>query len=174
MNQSEHFAHFHYCPRCGADAVETPHRKLLVCRACDFHYYTNAAAAVIALIHNEAGDILFVRRGREPAKGKLDLPGGFVDPDETIENALVREVKEEVGLEVTGFTFLASFPNRYLYRDVLYHTIDSVFVCTVADFTPLTDNDETQEAILIAPDAVDFEAIGFESVRNAVRHYQSQ
>ena len=46
-------------------------------------------------------------------------------------------------------------------------------VCTVADFMPLTDDDETQEVVLIAPDAVDFEAIGFESVRNAVRHYQS-
>ena len=174
MSQSEHFAHFHYCPRCGANDVHTPNMKLLVCRACDFHYYTNAAAAVIALIHNEAGDILFVRRGREPSKGKLDLPGGFVDPQETIENALTREIKEELGLDIAEFSFLASFPNRYLYREVLYHTVDCVFVCTVADLTPLLDTDEIEDVVFIPPNAVDFDEIGFQSVRSAIRHYQSR
>lgn len=173
MSASEHFAHFHYCPRCGANEVETPNPKLLVCRACDFHYYTNAAAAVIALIRNPSGDILLVRREREPAKGKLDLPGGFVDPQETIETALVREVKEETGLDITAFSFLASFPNRYVYRDVLYHTIDVVFVCTVEDVSALSDSDETTDAAFYAPHTIAMEDLSFESVRNTVQHYRA-
>ena len=43
--------------------------------------------------------IVFVRRGNEPFRGKLALPGGFVEADETVEEAVVREMREETGLE---------------------------------------------------------------------------
>jgi 8-oxo-dGTP diphosphatase len=56
-----------------------------------------AAAAVII---NERNEVLLIRRGHEPAKGKWSLPGGSVQPAETPAKAAVREVREETGLEV--------------------------------------------------------------------------
>ncbi len=51
-----------------------------------------------ALVKNEKGELLLVKRAVEPAKGKWGLPGGFIEIDETVEEAALRELKEETGL----------------------------------------------------------------------------
>jgi NAD+ diphosphatase len=144
---------------------------MFVCRACDFQYFQNAAAAVMAIICDPEGQILFTRREREPAKGKLDLPGGFVDPLETAETALAREVLEETGLVVTATRFLTTFTNRYVYRGVTYYTLDLAFVCTVPDLMPLGAHDEVTETLFLAPTDIDMDEIGFESVRNVLQAF---
>jgi mutator protein MutT len=53
-----------------------------------------------AVVRDEAGRLLLVRRGREPAAGLWSLPGGRVEPGETAAEAAAREVKEETGLAV--------------------------------------------------------------------------
>jgi NADH pyrophosphatase NudC (nudix superfamily) len=171
MSQVRHFDAFHFCPSCGTQGGSSPSLKQYVCPACDFHYFSNAAAAVIAIIPNAAGEILFVRRGKEPARGMLDLPGGFVDPLETIETALQREVQEEIGAVIREFTYLTSFPNRYAYRGVLYFTIDLVFVCTVEDVPMHPEQGEIEDILFLSPDRIDRTAIGFESVRNTIDYY---
>jgi len=65
-------------------------------------YYMNPSAATAAFILNGKGELLVERRKREPAKGTLDLPGGFADFDETAEEGVAREVLEETGLEGTA------------------------------------------------------------------------
>ena len=65
---------------------------------CGFVYYFNSSAATAIFITNRVGELLVVRRAKEPAKGTFDLPGGFVDMYETAEEAIIREVKEETGL----------------------------------------------------------------------------
>ena len=60
-----------------------------------FIYYFNPSSAVACFIRNSRGELLLVRRAKEPAKGRLDLPGGFVDMHESAEEAAQREVKEE-------------------------------------------------------------------------------
>ena len=162
---------FKHCPACGSTDCGSPTIKQFICRTCGFQYFQNAGAAVIALICNAEGQVLFTRREREPARGKLDLPGGFVDPLETAETAVAREVEEETGLKVTATRFLATFTNRYLYRDVTYYTLDLVFVCTVPDLSALGARDEITEALFLSPETIDPEEIGFESVRNALRAF---
>ncbi|PIE85850.1 MAG: hypothetical protein CSA05_03580 [Bacteroidia bacterium] len=79
---------FKHCLRCGSDAVRYAENDSLHCEVCDFCYFVNSAAAVAVLITNERGELLLTRRALNPGKGKLDLPGGFVDIGET---ALVSE-----------------------------------------------------------------------------------
>ena len=98
---------FRHCPVCGGGF--TQHNvKSMCCTACGFVYYINPSAATAAFIQNEKGELLVCRRAKEPAKGTLDLPGGFVDGNETGEEAIAREVQEETGGTVTEATYLFS------------------------------------------------------------------
>jgi len=80
---------FRHCPRCGASALERHSEKSVSCPACGFLFFFNIAAAVAALITDPEGRLLVTKRALDPAQGTLDLPGGFVDPHETAEEAFI-------------------------------------------------------------------------------------
>ena len=101
----------------------------------------------------------------------LDLPGGFVDLNESAENALSRELKEELNLEISDPKFIASFPNEYLFKDLLYFTCDLAFVCK-ANFTGnMTPNDDVSEFLFVDLNQLDLNLIAFESIRKVLRFY---
>ena len=157
-----------FCPFCGGSRFVWDGVKSHRCADCGHKLYTNAAGAVIAVIENEKGEVLFVRRRFNPAKGTLDLPGGFIDLNERAEDAVVREVKEEVGLEVVETRFLTTFPNTYLYDTLLYHTIDLAFRCRVEDFSPLHAADDAEDCSFLSLQEVELSAIGLESIQRLV------
>lgn len=106
---------FQFCPVCGSSHFEINNIKSKKCKDCGFSYYLNPSSATVALILNSKEELLAVRRKKDPAKGALDLPGGFVDMDETGEEGMAREVKEETGLDATEVKYQFSYPNLYLY-----------------------------------------------------------
>ena len=101
-------------------------------------------AAVVAFIEDDQRRLLALKRSFDPYAGMLDLPGGFVDPGETLETALLRETREEVGLEVTEAEYLFSAPNPYAYGGMMYTTTDAAFRCQVADLSMASADDETE------------------------------
>ena len=107
MNQSlsdmEHpLSQFRYCPKCGSEHFKVHNEKSKQCADCGFIYYFNPSSATVALILNEKNELLVCRRAKDPAKGTLDLPGGFIDMNETGEEGVAREVLEETGLDVAN------------------------------------------------------------------------
>jgi ADP-ribose pyrophosphatase YjhB (NUDIX family) len=159
-----------YCPRCSGPAVLADSRKI-VCAGCGFVIYLNTAAAVAGLIFDGDGRLMAVRRNEEPRAGKLDLPGGFVDFDETGEEALAREVREELGMVVRDIKYYRSIPNKYLYRDVLYHTLDLFFKCRFDDGVDnkINTNDEIKEIVYKFPKDIGEDEIAFDSMRKLVK-----
>ncbi len=117
---------FRHCPQCCSGEIEFRDNKQLICLNCHFCYFHNVATAVGAVIRHGT-EILLAVRGREPARGMLDLPGGFTDPGESLEQALQREMKEELGVEFSNPRYLFSFANTYVYADVVYQTTDAIF-----------------------------------------------
>ena len=117
------------CARASVSQDAAPFR----CEACGFLYFFNPAVAVAALILRDDGKALFIRRAKDPAKGRLALVGGFVDAGESAEHALRREVREEVQLELDQLRFLSSHPNDYHYQDIAYPVVDFVFVARTPD-----------------------------------------
>ena len=82
-SNSHPLADFRYCPRCGSDTFAPHDEKSNRCPACGFTYYYNPVAATAALILNDRNELLVCRRANDPARGTLDLPGGFCDVGET-------------------------------------------------------------------------------------------
>lgn len=118
---------FTFCPSCGSKNIQNVNMRKWFCADCAFDLYNNVAAAVGLVIQTDEGKILLEKRAKEPRKGFLAFPGGFVDPDETAEEACVRECKEELGVTPASLKYIASFPNTYEYKNIQYKTCDIFF-----------------------------------------------
>lgn len=162
---------FKFCPRCGRAGFIPASPKELHCTICGFRYFVNPAAAVAALITDADGQLLLTRRRNAPAAGMLDLPGGFVDKFETAEDAITREIMEELNLSVEEIRFFGSFPNEYLYDGIVYFTLDIVFKCVVHNFDLLHPADDVSSCEFIAPDKINLNEIGLDSVKNIILAY---
>ena len=115
-----------YCPRC-AGAIERRRVDLLdrdVCPACGTVFYDNPLPVVSAVI-GEQRRVLLVHRAREPHAGMWCLPSGFVELDETVEEAVVRETAEEAGVkgEVVRLLDTGSHRNEF-YGDLIWVTFE--------------------------------------------------
>lgn len=162
---------FRYCPKCGSPRFEVHNFKSKQCADCGFTYYFNSSAATVALITNERGELLVCRRAKDPAKGTLDLPGGFIDLHETGEEGVAREVREETGLEVLKAEYLFSLPNLYLYSGFEVHTLDLFFRCTVDDTAHYHAMDDAADAFFLPVDHIRPEDFGLGSVRRGLTRW---
>ena len=162
---------FCFCPVCGSPHFEENNFKSKKCRDCGFTYYANICAATAAFIVNDKDELLVVRRAKEPAKGTLDLPGGFVDMYETAEEGLRRELKEETGLDITEMEYLYSSPNVYQYSGLGVHTIDMDFLIHVPNDCQLHADDDAAECLWIAIPDIRPEEFGLLSIRHAVERF---
>lgn len=159
---------FHFCPHCGSRDFAEHDAFSKRCGQCGFTFYPNAAAATVAVVQNERGELLCVVRGREPGKGTLDLPGGFVDPGESLTEGLARELHEEVGAALTAAEFLFSLPNAYPFSGHTVHTCDSFFRCRIANAGAVRPADDAAAIRWIAPEDLRPEDFGLGSVRRGV------
>lgn len=159
---------FAYCPRCGAEGWRDHGERAKHCPACGLTYYANVASAVACLILDKEGRVLLTRRALPPAVGTLDLPGGFVDPLETVEAAVRREIKEETGLEVTSMQYLMSLPNIYPYSGVTVYTSDLFFLVRVESFEGARAADDAAELVVKDVGALDAADFGLSSIKTFI------
>lgn len=122
---------FKMCPMCGSKKIENHENRKWICPDCGFDLYSNVASAVGVIIYDDDNNVLFEVRAKEPAKGKITIPGGFIDFDERAEDAIVRECREEIGVEVESPKFLCTFPNTYVYKNIEYKTCDIFFTAKI-------------------------------------------
>ncbi|MEY2409259.1 MAG: hypothetical protein QOF48_1929 [Verrucomicrobiota bacterium] len=164
---------FQHCPRCGARR-EGPATNPFRCAACGHQQYFNPASAVAAILLDPDGRALFLRRARDPGRGRLGLPGGFVDVGETAEMALRREIREEVNLETGPLEFLCSGVNRYPYKDVTYPVLDLFFVTRAESIAGAAALDGVASFEWLEPARVDLVEFAFASNAEAVRRFNSR
>jgi NADH pyrophosphatase NudC (nudix superfamily) len=172
MHLSEKIKPFNYCPSCGSSDIFFSDMKKVVCRRCSFTYYHNVAAAVAGILEYDK-KVVLIRRAKEPGKGKLDMPGGFVDPKESLKEALRREIKEELRIAVGKSKYLGSCPNVYEYEGVLYNTCDIFFYSKINTLPTDFDRTEIEELILINPLDVPNDKIAFESIKTGLRIFRT-
>ena len=158
---------YRFCPRCGGklgwERVKPIEPERLVCRSCAFIFYLDPKLVAGTLFTIDKGVVL-LRRGVEPAMGKWVFPGGYVDRGESVEEAAIRETKEESRLEVKLSSLLGVYS---------YPRSPNVIVVYTAEVTggDLAAGDESLEAGRFAPDQIPWEELGFPSTRDALNDY---
>jgi ADP-ribose pyrophosphatase YjhB (NUDIX family) len=102
---------YHFCPLCGTRLEEHLAFQQMrpTCPACGFVHFLDPKVAVIGMVTWDHR-VLLIRRGVDPMRGKWALPGGYMDAGEMPADALVRELREEVGLDVEIGDLLDIFP----------------------------------------------------------------
>ncbi|HYE35290.1 NUDIX domain-containing protein [Methylocaldum sp.] len=158
---------FRFCPRCGGEYLSMQEHRAIKCGRCGFLYFFNTCAAAGAFVFYQNQLVLCVR-AKDPAKGKLDLPGGFIEFNETVEDALRREIAEELNLETINYRYLTSVPNDYLYGGMLYKVTDMVFLCDALHIGTLKAADDVADYRLVSPYDIDPEELAFNSTRTAL------
>lgn len=160
-----------FCPKCGSPGFEVSGRRSLKCNDCGFHFFINSAAAVAALIEDAQGRLLLTQRGVEPDYGKLDLPGGFADPGETAEEALKRELREELGLKVKSLEYFSSAPNEYVFSEYSVFTLDLAFRVIPEPYAELKAMDDILGFRFYACEEIDFSKIAAPSISGFIQQF---
>jgi NAD+ diphosphatase len=127
-----------HCPRCGGAATRIEGEWGRRCPSCKYEHYPHLHPAVITLVRD--GDRCLLARKREWAPGRYALVAGFVDNGESLEGCVRREVKEEVGVDVTDIRYVGSqnwpFPSQLMVG----------FVARYAGGEVKVDQDELEDA----------------------------
>lgn len=138
----------HFCPQCGARVdAQLP----FTCETCGTPQYLNPRPTGSALVTHE-GRLLLVKRGRDPWGGRWDIPGGFCDGAERQEDAAIREVREEAGVECELGEYLGAWVD--VYDDGL-PTLNAYFHAAAAsDAVGEPDGVEVTAIAWFAPDDI--------------------
>ena len=159
---------YHFCPRCKADLKFEQYS--VSCTECEFAFYLNPAPCVTVVIEHE-DKILLGKRAIEPRKGLWNFVGGFVDINETAEQAAYREVKEEVDISVEIIDQLGeTMPDTY--DEYLFPTLTFIYVAKPLELS-IQAQDDVAELVWIKPEDVDLNTVAFDNDREALRRYQT-
>ena len=158
-----------FCPRCGSAHFHAVENFSFKCSNCSFNLFVNSSGAVAVLLFNEKKELLFTHRAIEPHIGKLDLPGGFIDPMETGEQAAIREIQEELGIQIHSLKYMFSFPNEYIFSGYSVFTIDLVFQAKSDELQKMKAMDDISAFEFLNPNDLDIEKLPFVSLRNIIQ-----
>lgn len=159
---------YNFCPNCGNNFTKEL-EILYVCKSCDFRIYITPKPTVSVLLFNSSGQLLLARRNNEPAKGKLSVIGGFVDLNETNEEALEREIKEEIGIKINKFNYFGTYTGVYRYKNVDSQLITTFYKSTIDYHAKITLSDEMSEFVFIDIEKIKIKDIGLEVNKKAVK-----
>jgi len=156
-----------YCRRCGTQMApaEIGGRSRDVCPDCGFIFFRNPVPGVGVLIEIDPG-IVLIKRGQEPFLGAWALPAGYIEEDESVEQAAIRECKEETGLDVqlTELFGVYSFPEGPVQSGII------VFYRARPIGGGLRAGDDAEDARIFAPTALP-EGIAFRTHREVLERW---
>lgn len=161
---------FKYCPQCKSE-ISKKHIHYW-CKTCGFDYYANPAIGAAVILLNNKNQIFLGKREHEPRAGFWETPGGFVDIKERAEDAVKREIKEELNVDVTEMKYFCSYPNSYYFKGTQYYPLDLFFIAkTDQNHSSVNLNEEFSEGRFFNLKEIPFEELAFESQKRALDDY---
>jgi ADP-ribose pyrophosphatase YjhB (NUDIX family) len=161
-------SNLNFCSRCGSrlrfGPVEGEHRERLICDTCGHIVYVNPRLVVTAFPVTDSGDLVLLRRGIEPGYGSWAQPGGFLEVDETVNQAAIRETLEETGLLIEPTEIIGLYTR--LEAAVVTIAFEARIVGGAAIVTP-----EALEVRTFAPADIPWDGIAFNTTHWALRDW---
>ena len=158
---------YKYCPFC-AELMQKSGETRLTCQSCGKNQFIIPNACTSIIITNRENQILLAKRKIKPQKDFWDLPGGFMQPNETAEESAIRESKEELGIDVKKLEYVGSAHDTYLYQGTEIPTLSIVFATQVTD-EKLTPQDDVSMVQFFDPKDIPFENIAFDSMKETIK-----
>lgn len=142
-----YFEEFQYCPKCGQkyDSEDFySEDTFFACKMCGFKFFQNSKPAVAVIIPNakNKSEILLAQRAIDPNKGMLDLPGGFLKYAENPMEGAIREVKEELNMDIKIEELFFIANANYLYQGVYNNVVSIFFIAQSITSMPANINKE--------------------------------
>ena len=160
-----------FCSRCGGplalELLPTEDRERLACARCRHIAYVNPRLVVTAIPVTDAGQVVLLRRGIEPGRGTWAQPGGFLEVDETVNEAAIRETHEETGLVVEPGEIVG------LYSRLEAAIVVIAFEARVVGGTARI-NPEALEIVAFRPEEIPWDGIAFRTSQWALRDWVRQ
>lgn len=163
---------YKFCPKCGAKTTPAEH-NYLICTKCGFKNFINVASTVGALIENENGEILLVKRKFDPGKGEWDIPGGFISPDEDLEEAIIREIKEELGVKIKMGKIIGGYKDIYSYQGLNVPILGLIVSAKIIS-GELQSNDDVSDYQFVLKDKLKDFPLWCPSIRRGLEEYLKQ
>jgi len=163
---------FKFCPNC-KNKLEHLSSRLINCPFCYFHFYLNPVPTAAIILENNKGEILLVKRKNSPKKGFWDLPGGFIEFNEKAEEAILRELKEELNLKLTpkSIKFLGSFIGRYFYKGIIYQPLCLVFFTKIGELAKIKVADDVASFSFFKKEKIPWSSLAFPDIKGALKEY---
>lgn len=158
---------YKYCSICGARLKKSKDDNL-ECTKCDFVNYRNPRPTSTALVLYK-NKLLLTKRARAPFKGSWDLPGGFIERGENADEAAIRELKEETGLDIKITKFFDVYTDKYTCGSDSFHTLCVLYIAT-ANKVSLKAMDDVCEAKWFAKKDIP-KKIAFKSNQLAIKDF---
>jgi NAD+ diphosphatase len=137
--------------------------------------YANPSPGVGLFLLDHSGMLLMAVRAKEPNKGLLDCFGGFIDGDESFEEALDREIEEELGLSSSEYSkprYLTSATGTYEYEEEASLVISSIYVAQLSRNANPVANDDVAAIRKFTVGAVPLDEVGSNDVRHGLATLQ--
>lgn len=113
---------------------------------------------------------MLVRRKYPPKQDYWDLPGGFVDLGESMEESMKREIKEEIGIDIKDLKYFSSYSDRYLFKDIYYWTICFVYIGEIHN-SNLKPTDDVSEIKFFSPSEIPISRLAFNCIKQSLKDY---
>jgi ADP-ribose pyrophosphatase YjhB (NUDIX family) len=157
-----------FCSRCGGELtfgqIEGEERDRLACPSCGFVFYVNPRLVVTTLPITKRGEVMLIRRGIAPGYDMWAQPGGFLEIDETVREAAVRETLEETGLQIEPLEIIG------LYSRVQAAVVVVAYEARIVGGEPRVTH-ESLETRPFEPEAIPWPQIAFETSVLAIRDW---
>jgi ADP-ribose pyrophosphatase YjhB (NUDIX family) len=171
-NMASEFTH---CPLCGDTTIVEDFKHHFICTSCAYEQYISPKPCSIAILRDGLGRIGLSIRGKDPHKGTHDLIGGFIEPEEEAEEAMVREIQEEIGLVIDPIRlrYFTSKHDYYQYKNWMYYTLANIYELHLSpkEVEQIKPGDDVESLDWFEPQNIPWEKIAFIGTTLPLRKY---